>query len=143
MKSPEFLAVTAILSCSLVMSCIQTPQASAPNPPTTSYQVGSFELIDSDGSSHQVRGASVTTAFFQSAKITPLLSRGFLQEEYSSSQHQVVMISQHFWQQQLGGSPQVIGTTIHLNGQAVTVIGIMPTSFDVPTGVDIWVPKAG
>jgi len=53
------------------------------------------------------------------------------------------MLSKRFWQQQFGGNPQIIGTTVHLNGQAFTVIGIMPTMFDVPSGVDIWVPKAG
>jgi putative ABC transport system permease protein len=100
--------------------------------------------LQNSGSSQKVRGASVAPAFFQSAKVPPLLGRGFLPEEYGSGrQQQVVMVSQRFWQQRLGGDPRVIGSPMRLNGQTFTVIGILPTRFDVPSGVDIWVPKAG
>ena len=142
MKSSPPLVLAGIVSCILIVGCIQTPQASGPNPPASSYQVGSFELQDS-GSFQKVRGASVTDSFFQIAKVMPLLGRGFLPEEYSSSRQQVVLVSQRLWQQQFGGNPQIIGMTMHLNGKTFTVIGIMPTMFDVPSGVDIWVPKAG
>jgi len=54
-----------------------------------------------------------------------------------------VMLSQRFWQQQFGGDPRIIGTAMRLNGQTCTVIGIMPTTFDFPPGVEIWMPKAG
>ena len=135
-------ATVGIVGCILIVGCIQTPQASGPNPPASSYQVGSFELQDS-GSFQKLRGASVTEMFFQFARVVPLLGRGFLPEEYSSSRRQVVLVSQRFWQRQFGRDPQIIGMTIQLNGQTFTVIGVMPTVFDVPSGVDIWVPKAG
>ena len=140
MKSSAPLVV-GIFSCILV-GCGQITQTSERNPPDTSYQVGSFEFRD-DGSSQKVRGASVTPAFFQGAKIAPLLGRGFLPVEYDSSRRQVVMLSQRFWQQQFGGDPRTIGRTMRLNGETFTVIGIMPTTFDVPAGVDVWIPKAG
>ena len=142
MKASVSLSVAGILSCILILGCVQTPQASAPNPPASSYQIGSFELQDG-GNFQKVRGASVTATFFQIAKVMPLLGRGFLPEEYSSSRQQVVLVSQRLWQQQFGGDPRIIGMTMHLNGKTFTVIGIMPTMFDVPSGVDIWVPKAG
>ena len=141
MKSCAPLAASGILSCILIVGCVQTPQASAPNPPASSYQVGSFELRDG-GSSQQIRGASVTAAFFQAVKVAPLLGRGFLPEEYSSGRRQVVIVSQRFWQLHFGGDPRIIGTSIHLNGQPFTVIGTLPPMFDFPSGVDIWVPKA-
>ena len=141
MKSSAPLAVAGIVGCILIAGCVQTREANAPSPPATSYQVGSFDLQDS-GSTQKVRGASVTSAFFQSAKEPPLLGRGFLPEEYSSGRQQVVMVSERFWQQRFGGDPRTIGTTMRLNGRTFTVIGVMPTKFDVPSGVDIWVPKA-
>lgn len=142
MKSSTPLALAAIWYCILIAGCAQTREANVPNPPATSYQVGSFELQES-GSSQTVRGASVTPVFFQSAKMPTLLGRGFLPEEYSSSRQQVVVLSNRLWQQRFGGNPRIIGTTMRLNGQAFTVIGIMPATFDVPSGIDIWVPKAG
>jgi len=142
MKSSPPVVLAGIVGSILIVGCVPTPQASAPNPPTSSYQIGSFELADS-GSLLKLRGASVTEVFFQFANVMPLLGRGFLPEEYSSSRQQVVLVSQRFWQHQFSGDPRIIGTTIHLNGQTFTVIGVMPTTFDVPSSVDIWLPKAG
>jgi len=142
MKSSAPLAVAGIVSCILMVGCVLTPQASDPNPPAGSYQVGSFELQDRE-SFQKLRGASVSEMFFQFVRVMPLLGRGFLPEEYSSSRRQVVLVSQRFWQRQFGRDPRIIGMTIQLNGQNFTVIGVMPTMFDVPSGVDIWVPKDG
>jgi putative ABC transport system permease protein len=141
MTSSERLTLVGILSCTLIVSCVQPRQASGSEPPSTTYQVSSFEF-QNNRSSQKVRGASVTPAFFQSAEVVPLLGRGFLPEEYRSSRQQVAMISERFWRQQFGGDPRIIGTTVRLNEQTFTVIGIMPPIFDVPSGVDIWVPKA-
>jgi hypothetical protein len=141
MRSSGTLTFAGILSCTLMVSCVQPRQSSVSEPPSTSYQVGSFEFRN-NGSDQKVRGASVTPAFFQSAEVMPLLGRGFLPEEYRSGRQQVAMISKRFWQQQFGGDPRIIGTTLRLNEQTVTVIGIMPPMFDVPSGVDIWVPEA-
>ena len=142
MKSSAPLAVAGVLGCILMAGCNQTREANVPSPPASSYQVGSFELQESRGS-QTVRGASVTPVFFQIAKMPTLLGRGFLPEEYGLGRQQVVMVSHRLWQQRFGGDPRIIGTTMRLNGQAFTVIGIMPTEFDVPAGVDIWLPKAG
>jgi hypothetical protein len=142
MKSTAPLAVAGVLSCILMAGCNQTHEANVPSPPATSYQVGSFELQES-GSSQKLRGASVTPVFFQSAQTQTFLGRSFLPGEYGSGRQQVVVVSHHLWQQRFGGDPRIIGTTMRLNGQAFTVIGVMPTTFDVPSGVDIWVPKAG
>jgi len=141
-KSSAPLAVAGVLGCILMAGCNQTHEASVPSPPATSYQVASFELQES-GSSQKLRGATVTPVFFQSAQSQTFLGRGFLPEEYGSGRQQVVVVSHHLWQQRFGGDPRIIGTTMRLNGQAFTVIGVMPTTFDVPSGVDIWVPKAG
>lgn len=141
-KSSAPLAVAAVLGCILMAGCNQTREANVPSPPASSYQVGSFEIQESRGS-QTVRGASVTPIFFQTAKMPTLLGRGFLPEEYGLGRQQVVVVSHRLWQQRFAGDPRIIGTTMRLNGQAFTVIGIMPTEFDVPAGVDIWLPKAG
>ena len=142
MKSFAPLAVAGVLGCILITGCFQTREANVPSPPATSYQLASFDLQE-NGSSQKVRGASVTPVFFQSAQVPTLLGRGFLPAEYGSGRQQLVMVSYRLWQQRFGGDPGIIGTTMRLNGQAFIVIGIMPSTFDVPAGVDIWVPKAG
>lgn len=82
-------------------------------------------------------------SFFQAAKMPTLLGRNFIPEDYGSGRQQVAILSHRLWQQRFRGDPRIIGSTIRFNGQAFTVVGIMPRTFDVPSGVDIWVPKAG
>ena len=142
MQSSAPLAVAGALSAILIAGCAQTREANIPSPPATSYQVGSFELQEG-GSSQNVRGASVTPVFFQAAKMRTLLGRNFIPGDYGSGGQQVVIVSHRLWQQRFRGDPRIIGSTISFNGQAFTVVGIMPRTFDVPSGVDIWVPKAG
>jgi MacB-like periplasmic core domain len=79
----------------------------------------------------KIRDASEGETVFQFVNVMPLLGRGFRPEEYSSSRRQVVLVSQRFWQRQFGRDPRIIGMTIQLNGQTFTVIGVMPTMFDV------------
>ncbi|MGH9159382.1 MAG: ABC transporter permease [Vicinamibacteraceae bacterium] len=53
-----------------------------------------------------------------------------------------VLISENYWQKRFAGDPAMLGRTIHLNGVAVTVIGITPRDF-VGTGVAVpgfWLP---
>ena len=96
MKSAMRLVMVGTLSCTLMAGCGQTRRASTPSPPTTSYQVSSFELRYGE-SSQTVRGASVTPIFFQVAKVSPLLGRGLLSEDHSSGRSQVVIVSENFW----------------------------------------------
>jgi predicted permease len=53
-----------------------------------------------------------------------------------------VLISGNYWQKRFARDPTVLGKTIHLNGAAVTVVGITPHDF-VGTSVgapDFWLP---
>ncbi len=51
------------------------------------------------------------------------------------------MLSHRFWRQGLGANPAVIGARVDLNGTAFTIIGVTPASFEVPSGIEIGVPK--
>lgn len=56
---------------------------------------------------------------------------------------QVVVMSERLWRRRFGADPQLIGSQITLDGQAVTVIGIMPASFQFPAGSltrTLWMP---
>ena len=110
MKSSAAPAVAGVLGCILITRCVQTREANVPRPPSTSYQVNSFELQKS-GSSQKIRGASVTP-FFQIAKMPTLLGRGFLPDGYRSGRQQVVIVSHRLWQQRFGGDARIIGTTM-------------------------------
>jgi len=76
------------------------------------------------------------------------LGRMFRQEEDRfGSADAVVVLSYGFWQRQFGGDPSVVGRTIHLNQQPLTVIGVAASEFrdapgeqDAGETVDAWIP---
>ncbi len=140
MKSIAPTAAIILFSFAIV-GCVQTRPAIAANPPATSYQVDSFELYAS-GRTEKVRGATVTPAFFQSVKVPPMFGRIFIPEDYSLGQQQVVVLSHRLWQQRFGADPHLIGTAMRLDGRTFTVVGVMPENFDIPSGTDMWIPRA-
>ena len=90
-----------------------------------------------------IRGSAVTSAFFPAAKTLPLFGRLFLPEEYQSGRGRVALLCNTFWKQQLNEDPAWLGRTLQLNDQDFTIVGVMPATFEVPSGVDIWVPDVG
>ena len=58
------------------------------------------------------------------------MGRYFLPEEYGPANGPpVIVLSHRFWQRHFEANPNVIGQTIHLNGEAFTIVGIAPKTF--------------
>jgi predicted permease len=59
--------------------------------------------------------------------------------------HPVVVVGFNFWRQRLASDPNVVGTTVKLNGLDYTVIGIAPAGFfgtELVLNTDVFVPMA-
>ena len=56
----------------------------------------------------------------------------------------VVVLSHGFWERTLGGRDDLIGTTMNLDQEPYTIVGIMPPAFEFPTSTDVelWTPLA-
>ncbi|HEX7630656.1 MAG TPA: ABC transporter permease, partial [Lacunisphaera sp.] len=72
----------------------------------------------------------------------PRLGRDFRPEEDSVAQGKVVILSHRLWQGQFGGTADVIGRTIQLNGDAYTILGVMPADFQPSSTTELWAPMA-
>lgn len=77
-----------------------------------------------------VFGVQVAGNFFQTLGVQPALGRLFLHEECQKGGRPVALLSYPFWQRQFAGNPDIIGEAITINQQPVTVIGVMPDTFD-------------
>ncbi|HVH56929.1 MAG TPA: ABC transporter permease [Vicinamibacterales bacterium] len=86
----------------------------------------------------RVEGAVVTGEFFNVMGVPPALGRSLAPTDDGRGA-KVAVIADAFWRQRLGGSPDVIGATILLNGQPHTVIGVMPPGFKFPEEIMVWV----
>ena len=101
---------------------------------------GSFDLTG-QGDPKKVAGRLVSTNLFTTLGVNPFLGRIFLPSEEEPGQDRVTVLSHAFWQQHLGSDPAVLGTSITLDGEAYTVLGVMPPDFGMRGGqADLWVP---
>jgi putative ABC transport system permease protein len=101
----------------------------------------SFNLSDGD---HPERfpAYGVTQGFFEALGVKAAQGRTFLPEESQPGHEQVVVLKHSFWQQHLGGDPQIVGKAITLNRKAFTVVGVMPADFNYPyNDGEMWTPR--
>lgn len=96
------------------------------------------------GEPSRVDAQRVTANYFATLRVQPLLGRDFRPEDEEPGQANVVILSHGYWLRQFAGRPEAVNQTIQLDGQAFTVIGVMPENFrelqNYP--VQIWTPAA-
>ena len=88
-------------------------------------------------------GAFVTEDFFPLMGVSAARGRALLPDDYGPDGGNVVVLSHGVWTQWLGGSDSVIGSTMIVDDNPFTVVGVMPPTFAYPNwGVDnhLWMP---
>ncbi|MGA2147865.1 MAG: ABC transporter permease [Bryobacteraceae bacterium] len=88
----------------------------------------------------RVQVAQTSANFFSMLGTIPPLGRGFAIGEDLEGRDGVAVLSYGLWQQAFGGDPRVLGSTIHLNGVPVTVVGVAPPAMDFPGKSAVWTP---
>jgi predicted permease len=89
-----------------------------------------FTLSTKTGGVEQVKAARVTSGFFRLLGVRPVLGRDFTADEDSLSNAPLTaMLSHDAWQQRFGGSEAVLGQTVILEGEPVTIAGVLPRDF--------------
>jgi putative ABC transport system permease protein len=93
-----------------------------------------------DAGPEQVVAMLVTHDFFRVFQIQPLLGRGIAPEEDTPGGPSAVVLSHRLWQRSFGGSPDILGRAIKLNGESSTVVGVMPPGFGFESSASVWLP---
>ena len=101
---------------------------------------GSFTLTDR-AEPERIEGARVTATFFSVLGVAPSLGRAFLPDEDKPNAPPTVILSNALWQRRFGADPGIVGQQIRLDGEAYTVLGILPHGFQfAPMGkAELWV----
>jgi predicted permease len=92
------------------------------------------------GDPARLLAAMVTADFMQVLRTRAAMGRTFVEGEDQPGSDPVVVIGDALWRERFGGSADVIGREILLDGASHTVIGVMPPSFDFPYDAQLWVP---
>jgi putative ABC transport system permease protein len=84
-----------------------------------------------------------TSEFFSVLGTEPFLGRVFSTQEQQAGHTQVVVLSYKLWQNRFGSNPEIVGSSVLLNGDSSVVVGVMPRDFKFPSeDVDVWQPLA-
>ena len=100
------------------------------------------------GEPEEVAAQATTPNLFQLLGARPALGRTLVPGDEEDGRDDVAVISHALWQRRFGGSPDAVGRTVVLNGNSVTVVGVMPPDFrwfikeNSLSGkpADVWVP---
>ena len=115
----------------------QTLESSAPYYPVTLSLVTQREP-------EAISGAHASFDFFRTFGVTPARGRTFLPEEDQPGGADVAVVSDSFWHSHFGGDGSLLGRAITLDGKSVTVVGILPKTFQFPLQFpepDVWLPR--
>ena len=108
--------------------------------------VGGGANLAGGGTSEPVRitVTNVTGGMLPMLGVTPLAGRLLTPEDDVPGAVRTAVVSEGLWKRAFGGERSVIGRTVQLNGQAATIVGIMPGEFQFPVGdlvpAEMWVP---
>ena len=103
-----------------------------------------YSRVRGEGEQDIARVQLVSGEYFTLLGLAPargrFLGRG---DNLTIGQHPVAVVSHAYWQMKLGGSADVLGRAIDLNGAPFTIIGVAPAGYNglwLESPVDIWIP---
>ncbi len=86
-------------------------------------------LISTPGGAEPAHAARVSSGFFRTLGVNPILGRDFLPNEEAPGGPRMVMLNYGSWRQRFGARPDIVGQSVTLSGEGYTVIGVLPGDF--------------
>jgi macrolide transport system ATP-binding/permease protein len=88
----------------------------------------------------QTDGARVSDGFFRTLGVTPILGRDFYYGEDRPEAPRTTLLTYAAWQKRFGGSPNVLGQTVVLDGAPYVIVGVLPRDFSFAPAepADFW-----
>jgi putative ABC transport system permease protein len=110
----------------------------------TSFTAGVADCDLTENNPIRLGCASVEANFLPTLGLSPLIGRNFTEQEDRPNGPKVALISYGLWQGRFGRNPKISGKIISIDAQPVTIIGVLPSHFEMPTlvGADLLVPQA-
>lgn len=98
---------------------------------------GGMVISGADGMAQTVPRQWVTAGVFDALGIRPLLGRTFkLADDREGAL--LVLLGETFWRERFGADPAIVGTTLRLDGDPFTVLGVVPETARLMGDSDLW-----
>jgi putative ABC transport system permease protein len=102
--------------------------------------------LSGDGSPEHFTGLHVTQSLLPMLGIEPVLGRLFVDGEDQTGSDRKIILSYRLWRRRFNLDRNVLGKPIVLDGEAYTVVGVMPPEFKFApfwaTRAELWAPMA-
>jgi len=89
-----------------------------------------MNLTPDDGEPSRLAALTVSRNFFRSVGLTPLVGRGFTEDEDRQGGPPVVLIGEELWERAFARDPGIVGRAVRLNETPRTVVGVLPAGAD-------------
>jgi predicted permease len=96
------------------------------------YGLGDAKMIG-DGQPERLTSVPVTQNFFPLLGVEPQIGRQFSPEECKQNGPRVTMLSDGLWRRKFAADPNIVGRALSFDGGPVTVVGVLPATFDFST----------
>jgi putative ABC transport system permease protein len=111
----------------------------------TAYVPGQAKVAARPGDDgRRLSALRVTSNYFDVFGLRPLLGRALAPGDDRLGGTRSVVLSWRFWQNELGGDPDVVGRTVRIEEETHTVVGVMPREFNdlrrFWARVELWYP---
>jgi predicted permease len=101
----------------------------------TAIHVADAFTVASDDGAERLLGESVSARYFSILGLQPQRGRFFLDaEDRPTGGDRSIVISDAYWRERYGGAESAIGSSIDLNGQRYTIVGVTPPGFSGMSG---------
>ena len=88
----------------------------------------------------RITRSAATSSLFPLLGVAPAMGRTFSQEEDQPGHDHVVLLSYACWTSKFGGNRNIVGSTVELNLEKYTVVGVLPKDFAFGGEADLWTP---
>jgi len=99
-------------------------------------------ILTGDGPAKRLEGQRVSWPFFRALGVAPAIGRDFEPADDRRGAPPVVILADSLWRARFGADPELVGRAVVLDGEPVTVIGVLPPGFEslLAPSARIWRP---
>ncbi|TFG51607.1 MAG: ABC transporter permease [Gemmatimonadales bacterium] len=102
------------------------------------YRTGTINLSGTEGP-ERYNGGFVSANMFDQLRVQPILGSGFRQGDDNTGAPLTLVLGHDVWVNRYASDPAVIGRAVIVNGEAATILGVMPEGFKFPQNQQLWI----
>ena len=103
---------------------------------------GWLMTLTGSGEAQSLNARMVSEDYFRAMGVAPMIGRVFDDEQDRFGAPRVTVLSHAYWQSQFGGDPEILGKSLTLDNESITVIGVIPPEFKHHGPPPLWVSTA-